>query len=32
VHDWPLEPADTPTQRNLYRVEEIANQLTGAST
>ncbi|PQJ26754.1 hypothetical protein BSZ35_19085 [Salinibacter sp. 10B] len=28
VHDWPLEPADTPTQQNLYRVSEIESQLT----
>jgi len=28
VHNWPLEPADTDTQQNLYRVEEIAEQLT----
>jgi len=27
VHDWPLEPADTPTQQNLYRVKEVARQL-----
>ena len=29
VHNWPLEAADTPTQQNLYRVEEISEQLTG---
>lgn len=28
VHGWPLEPADTPTQQNLYRVEEMGDQLT----
>ena len=28
VHGWPLEPADTPTQKNLYRVEEMEDQLT----
>jgi hypothetical protein len=27
VYNWPLEPADTPTQQNLYRVENIADQL-----
>jgi len=27
VHDWPLEPADTPTKQNLYRVEEVGEQL-----
>lgn len=32
VHDWPLEPADTPTQQNLYQVEEIAAQLADSST
>lgn len=31
VHNWPLEAADTPTQQNLYRVEEISKQLTGQS-
>lgn len=31
VHNWPLEPADTPTQQNLYRVEEISEQLSGES-
>jgi len=27
VHGWPLEPADTPTQQNLYKVEEVGKQL-----
>ncbi|MFB6271890.1 MAG: hypothetical protein ABEL51_03245 [Salinibacter sp.] len=31
VYDWPLEPADTPTQKNLYRVEEVGEQLTKES-
>jgi hypothetical protein len=29
VHNWDLEPADTDTQQNLYRVSEIEEQLTG---
>jgi len=29
VYDWPLEPADTPTQKNLYRLDEVAGQLAG---
>jgi hypothetical protein len=28
VHNWPLEPAGTPTQQNLYRVEEVGEQLS----
>lgn len=32
VHGWPLEPADTPTQKNLYRVEEIEEQLARHSS
>lgn len=28
VHNWGLEPADTDTQRNLYRVRDIGQQLT----
>lgn len=28
VHNWPLKPADTPTQQNLYRVEEVGEQLS----
>lgn len=28
VHNWPLEPADTDTQRNFYRVEDLGEQLT----
>lgn len=27
VHNWPIEPVDTPTQRNYYRVTDIADQL-----
>jgi len=29
VHDWPIEPADTPTRRNLYHVSDIEEQLAG---
>lgn len=28
VHNWPLEPADTPTQKNLYPVEQVGEQLS----
>jgi hypothetical protein len=31
IHNWPLEPAVTPTQKNLYRVDDVGDQLTGAS-
>lgn len=31
VHNWPLAPADTPTQRNLYRVGDIADQLVSST-
>jgi len=28
VYNWPLESAKTPTQQNLYKVEEVGQQLT----
>ncbi len=31
IHNWPLEPADTPTQKNLYRVDEVGEQLIESS-
>ena len=31
IHNWPLEPADTPTKKNLYPVDDVGDQLTGAS-
>lgn len=31
VHNWPLEPVDTETQKNFYRVGQIGEQLTNGS-
>lgn len=31
VHNWPLEPVDTPTQRNFYRVDDMGEQLAGSA-